>query len=151
MKKLEKLDDLPYSLSVDDSALPDPTWKRAVVMHTMVVGTDGHVRSEHSFVEVGQLKVTSRTVRIRWSYSHLVRPGEPIPTGAVRGLTLHAKEYPLPRPRANGRSSYSVFAKLADRMNFVACPQHRLFSTKEAKGLCEFVHDYLVVHSVMTE
>lgn len=151
MKKVKTAEDVPYVLSLGPSTFDEKEWSRAVIVQAKVVGTDGVARDEDVLSELGQLKVTSRAVRIRWSYAYLSRAQETLSIEKKRDMYRGMKEIPLPRPLANARSSFSALRRIADRLNFIVCPQHNLFGIREAKGLCEFVHNYLVVHRVMTD
>jgi len=146
-----KASDVPYRISIGTPSFTGDGWDKTVIVTAKVVGSDGIVREEEHSVELGFLKATSRTVHIRWSYSHLTTPDSPVPEGTWRTMGRNWKEQPLPKKGANSRTTFPRLVRIADRLNFVVCPQHRLFGVKEAKDLAEFVHNFLIVNQVMSD
>jgi hypothetical protein len=142
---------VPYSLSLADRDDDGAGWRKSVIVRANVVGTDGLVREETHLAEFGQLKATRFAVLIRWSNAYLVRPGAAIPSESFRPWMRGMRKIPVPKPGASGKASVPRFMIMADRLNFIICPQHRLFEVRDAKRVSEFIHDSLTVHRVMKD
>jgi hypothetical protein len=154
VKRLTRLEDIPYSIEIRHPAIPQTgaSWDRKLVLLATVVGSDGFVRDEVHAVEFGELKVTKRSVTARWAYGALVRPDEPEKYDdrkqAPKGWEM--REVILPRNNS-GSSVGRKISLIGDRLAKLLAPQHSwLFRHVEAMEFCLAVHRHIVVHDVMT-
>lgn len=154
MKRLTKLEDIPYTIEVRGpmTGQPGASWDRKLVLLATVVGSDGFVRDDLHAVEFGDLKVTKRSVTARWSYGALVRPDEPVRFDdgkqAPRGWDM--REIILPRTHQNDKTGRKI-AHVRERLTKLLAPQHSwLFRHAEAMEFCLAVHRHIVVQDVMT-
>ena len=154
MKRLTKLEDIPYSIEIRGplAGQPGASWDRKLVLLATVVGSDGFVRDEVHAVEFGDLKVTKRSVTARWAYGALARPDEPERYDdrkqAPKGYEM--REVILPRSGHSQSVSRKV-AHVRERLFKLLAPQHSwLFRHVEAMEFCVAVHNHIVVHDVMT-
>lgn len=155
MKRLTKLEDIPYSIEIRPVSLtdqPGASWDRRLVLLATVVGSDGFTRDEMHAVEFGDLKVTKRSVTARWAYGALARPDEPERYDDKKQSPKSYDMRAVILPRFDhGRSVSRKIALVRERLVKLLAPQHPwLFRHVEAMEFCVAVHDYIIAHDVMT-
>jgi hypothetical protein len=148
-KRLTSLSDIPYSLEIRPSRVSASTgeWGRSVVILAKVVGTDGFVHDGDHVVELGQLKVTKKSLVLRWT-ANLARPDEPqLFDSVARGFSV--REVIVPRSSHSPTSRVRV-RMIRDRMVRLLAPQHPdIVSSTDALRLCTDLHNLIVVKDVM--
>lgn len=154
MKRLTKLEDIPYTIEIRGplTGQPGASWDRRLVLLATVVGSDGFARDEVHAVEFGDLKVTKRSVTARWSHGAFARPDEPEryddKKQTPKGWDM--KEVILPRSHNNDRTGRKI-AHVRERLTKLLAPQHSwLFHYVETMEFCQAVYNHIVVHDVMT-
>ncbi len=159
MKRLRKLEDIPYTIEIrkigefDPFPQPGSSWDRKLVLLATVVGSDGFVRDEVHAVEFGELKVTKRSVTARWAYGALARPDEPdrFDDGKRQPNIYDIREVILPR-YGHSQAASRRLAHVRERLFKLLAPQHSwLFRHVDAMEFCVAVHDHIVVQDVMTK
>lgn len=156
MKRLTRLEDIPYSIEIRPASVtdrPGASWDRKLILLATIVGSDGFVRDELHAVEFGELKVTKRSVTVRWSYGALARPDEPDRYDDKRQAPkdYEMREVVLPRINSHNSSTGRKLSLVRDRMAKLLAPQHSwLFRYVEAADFCQSVHNHIVVLDVMT-
>jgi len=153
VKRLTKIEDIPYLIEIRPTAtIRTRSWDRALVLVAPTVGSDGYLRDgETHTVEFGELKVTRRSITVRWSYGSVLRPDEDprYDDKRVEPKGWEMREVVLPK-NSNAASSQRRLSHIRDRIVKLVAPQHSwMFGNREALDLCQRVHHLVLAQDIM--